>query len=34
MSTVWVPTCAQTWLGAAGEFVRIWTLTMAAMMLP
>jgi hypothetical protein len=34
MSTVWVPTCAQTWLAAAGEFVRMRALMRAAMMLP
>jgi predicted metal-binding membrane protein len=34
MSTIWIPTCGQTWLGAAGAFVRMWTLMMVAMMLP
>ena len=34
MSTIWLPACGQTWLGAAVAFVRMWTLMMAAMMLP
>lgn len=34
MSTIWLPTCGQTWIGAAVAFVRMWTLMMVAMMLP
>ncbi len=34
MSTIWTPSCGQTWLGAAVAFVRMWTLMMATMMLP
>ncbi|WP_245964859.1 DUF2182 domain-containing protein [Trinickia dinghuensis] len=34
ISTIWMPVCGQTWLGAAASFVRMWMLMMAAMMLP
>jgi predicted metal-binding membrane protein len=34
MSATWMPMCGQTWLGTAGAFLGMWTLMMAAMMLP
>lgn len=34
MSALWTPMCGQTWLGAATSFVGMWTVMMAAMMLP
>ena len=34
MSMTWMPTCGETWLGAAASFVGMWTVMMVAMMLP
>jgi predicted metal-binding membrane protein len=34
MSTPWIKMPGQTWLGAAGSFVGMWVVMMAAMMLP
>lgn len=34
MSMTWMPTCGETWLGAAASFVDMWTVMMVAMMLP
>ena len=34
MSMAWMPTCGETWLGAAASFVGMWTVMMVAMMLP
>ena len=34
MPMAWMPMCGQGWIGAAASFVGMWTLMMAAMMLP
>jgi predicted metal-binding membrane protein len=34
MSIAWVPMCGQSWIAAAAAFVALWTVMMAAMMLP
>jgi predicted metal-binding membrane protein len=34
MSMMWMPMPGQTWLGAAASFLGMWTVMMAAMMLP
>ena len=34
ISAIWTPACGETWPGAAIAFVRMWTVMMAAMMLP
>ena len=34
MSMAWLPLCGQSWIGAAASFVGMWTVMMAAMMLP
>ena len=34
MSMAWMPMCGQSWLGAAASFLGMWTMMMAAMMLP
>jgi len=34
MPMTWMPMCGQSWLGAAASFLGMWTLMMAAMMLP
>jgi predicted metal-binding membrane protein len=34
MATIWMPMCGQSWVGAAGSFLGMWTVMMAAMMLP
>lgn len=34
MSTMWMPMCGQSWIGAAVSFMGMWTVMMAAMMLP
>jgi len=34
MSAVWMPMPHQTWFGAAASFLLMWTIMMAAMMLP
>jgi predicted metal-binding membrane protein len=34
MSMVWMPMCGQSWLAAAASFLGMWTVMMAAMMLP
>lgn len=34
MSMAWLPMCGQSWLGAAASFLGMWTVMMAAMMLP
>ena len=34
MSMAWMPTCGESWIGAAASFLGIWTVMMAAMMLP
>ncbi|MGH8327825.1 MAG: DUF2182 domain-containing protein [Steroidobacteraceae bacterium] len=34
MSTAWMPMCGQGWGGAAASFLLMWTVMMAAMMLP
>jgi predicted metal-binding membrane protein len=34
MSMAWVPMCGQSWMGAAASFLGMWTVMMAAMMLP
>lgn len=34
MSMAWMPMCGQSWVAAAASFVAMWTLMMAAMMLP
>lgn len=34
MSMAWMPMCGQSWMGAAASFVGMWSLMMAAMMLP
>ncbi|HEV7137131.1 MAG TPA: DUF2182 domain-containing protein, partial [Steroidobacteraceae bacterium] len=33
-SMSWLPACGQTWIGAAASFLGMWTVMMAAMMLP
>lgn len=32
--SAWMPMCGQSWLGAAASFLGMWTVMMAAMMLP
>lgn len=34
MSMAWMPLCGQSWIAAAASFLGMWTLMMAAMMLP
>ncbi len=34
MSLAWMPMCGQSWAGAAASFLVMWTIMMAAMMLP
>jgi len=34
MSSIWTPVCGQTRLRVAASFIRMWTVMMAAMMLP
>lgn len=34
MSMAWMPMCGQGWIAAAASFLGMWTLMMAAMMLP
>jgi predicted metal-binding membrane protein len=34
MTMAWMPMCGQSWFGAAASFLGMWTLMMAAMMLP
>jgi predicted metal-binding membrane protein len=34
MSTIWLPMCGQSWIGAAAGFTRTWALMMVPMMLP
>lgn len=34
MSMPWMPMCGQSWIAAAASFLAMWTLMMAAMMLP
>jgi predicted metal-binding membrane protein len=34
MSMMWMPMCGQSWIGAAASFLGMWTMMMAAMMLP
>jgi predicted metal-binding membrane protein len=34
MSMAWMPTCGQSWIGAAASFLGMWTVMMAVMMLP
>lgn len=34
MSMVWMPMCGQSWIAAAASFLGMWTVMMAAMMLP
>lgn len=34
MATLWMPMCGQSWVGAAASFLAMWTVMMAAMMLP
>jgi predicted metal-binding membrane protein len=34
MSMNWMPMCGQSWIAAAGSFLGMWTIMMAAMMLP
>ena len=34
MSMAWMPMCGQSWIGAAASFLGMWTVMMAAMMLP
>jgi len=34
MSLAWMPMCGQSWIGAAASFLAMWTVMMAAMMLP
>jgi predicted metal-binding membrane protein len=34
MSMAWMPMCGQSWLGVAASFLGMWTIMMAAMMLP
>lgn len=34
MSMTWMPMCGQSWMAAASSFLGIWTVMMAAMMLP
>lgn len=34
MSMAWMPMCGQSWLDAAASFLGMWTMMMAAMMLP
>nr|WP_052170687.1 DUF2182 domain-containing protein [Massilia sp. JS1662] len=34
MSTMWLPVCGQSWLGAAAGFTGTWTAMMVPMMLP
>src|SRR5215469_15709788 len=34
MSLAWLPMCGQSWIGAAAGFVGMWSVMMAAMMLP
>lgn len=34
MSMAWMPMCGQGWAGAAASFLAMWTVMMAAMMLP
>ncbi len=34
MSTIWLPMCGQSWLGAAAGFTRMWASMMVPMMLP
>ncbi|MGH2929683.1 MAG: DUF2182 domain-containing protein [Solirubrobacteraceae bacterium] len=33
-SMPWLPSCGQTWIGAAASFLGLWTVMMTAMMLP
>ena len=33
-STIWVPMCGQSWTNLAASFLAMWTVMMAAMMLP
>lgn len=32
--SIWMPMCGQSWIGAAASFLGMWTVMMAAMMLP
>lgn len=34
MTVAWMPMCGQSWIGAAASFIGMWTVMMAAMMLP
>lgn len=34
MAMSWLPSCGQSWMGAAASFLAMWTVMMAAMMLP
>ncbi|HJS90949.1 MAG TPA: DUF2182 domain-containing protein [Steroidobacteraceae bacterium] len=34
MTVAWMPMCGQSWIGAAASFLGMWTVMMAAMMLP
>ena len=34
MSMAWMPMCGESWIGAAASFLGMWTVMMAAMMLP
>ena len=34
MSMAWMPMCGQSWIAAAASFLIMWTVMMAAMMLP
>lgn len=34
MSMAWMPMCGQSWIAAAASFLAVWTVMMAAMMLP
>lgn len=34
MPTVWIPTCGQSWIGAAASFLVMWVVMMTAMMVP
>jgi predicted metal-binding membrane protein len=34
MSTMWLPMCGQSWLGAAARFTGMWAVMMVPMMLP
>ena len=34
MSMAWTPMCGQSWIGGAASFLGMWTVMMAAMMLP